>query len=97
MDKRGGLEVMVMKKKGMGGMEDPVEAAIREVMGKLDAYDSDTIRSKFRPSSEEAREEGTPEATAMGPEDCRECKEGMCENPEHMSEEDMRAMLGEGA
>jgi hypothetical protein len=93
-----GMEVTVMKKKGGPPMDEDslVEDAIREVAGRIDKYDSDSLsgayREKMNPmEAQEGAAEG--EAPAMSKEECPECAAGECANPEHMDEEALRAML----
>jgi len=82
----------MMKK---GGKPDAIEIAIRKVGDDLDRYDLDSMAAKH---SEPDGDEGEPDGDeqGMGAEDCEDCKNGTCDNPDHLSDEDMKEleMLG---
>jgi len=87
----------MMLKGGKPGREDAIEIAIRKVGDDLDRYDLDSMAAKNAPPDDEAAEGEPMEGGADDSmENCAECKAGTCDNPEHLSEEDMTAleMLG---
>lgn len=98
-----GMEVTIVKKKGGPGAGRPamdddamVEDAIREVAGRIDGYDTDSLMGAYRGKQnpgEEAMDEAEGEAPAMSKEECPECAAGECMNPEHMDEDMLRQML----
>jgi hypothetical protein len=92
------MEVTVKKKGGPPMDEDSlVEDAIREVAGRIDKFDSDSLsgayREKMAPPMGAQEEVADGEAPAMSKEDCPDCAAGECAEPEHMDEETLRAML----
>ena len=97
-----GMEIKVVKK-GAAPMDDDslVEDAIREVAGRIDGFDTDSLMGAYRAKNappEEMGEEGMgAEGEApMSKEECPDCAKGECMNPEHMDEDTLRAMLAEG-
>lgn len=81
----------MQQRRGPPMEEDPVEIAILKVGEGLDRYDMDRMRASEEPPGEAMGEEGME-----GPENCPDCKAGMCMKPEHLSDEDMQAMMSQG-
>lgn len=81
----------LMLKKGKPEKDDAIEIAIRKVGDDLDRYDLDSMAAKHAPLDEEGEPDGD-EGMGTSAEDCEDCKNGTCENPEHLSEEDLRAL-----
>lgn len=85
--------MMRARLKSEPGREDAIEIAIRKVGDDLDRYDLDSMAAKNAPPDDEGAE-GEPmdggDDDSM--ENCEACKDGTCTNPDHLSEEDMRAL-----
>lgn len=96
-----GMEMTVVKK-GAAPMDDDalIEEAIREVAGRIDGFDTDSLMGAYRAKNappEEMMGEGMggEQMPAMMKENCPDCVKGECMNPEHMDEDTLQAMLAE--
>lgn len=96
------MEVTVVKKGGKAPMDDDamVEDAIREVAGRIDGFDTDSLmgayREKMKPAEGPMEEMAEGEAPAMSKEECPDCAKGECMRPEHMDESMLKEMLASG-
>lgn len=89
-----GRLMMLVKKGSKPEKKDPIDEAISRVGDGLDRYDLDSMAAKHSEPDED--EEGGPSDmdadNADSPENCEACKNGTCDNPEHLSEDDLKAL-----
>jgi hypothetical protein len=92
-----GMDVTIVKKKARPMDDDSmVEEAIREVAGRIDNYDTDSLMGSYRDKmtpKEEGMEAAEGDGSSAPKEECPECAAGECANPEHMDEEALQQML----
>jgi len=71
---------------------DAIDLAIRKVGDDLDRYDLDSMAAKHAEPDEDEAGGPSDMDTDDSPENCEECKAGTCDNPEHLSEDDLKAL-----
>lgn len=88
MKHSGGMEVTI-RQRGRRDDDDEISEAIRQVSDMVDAEDLSHVAKRAFPEAQ------AEEGEKPGEGECPECARGTCDDPEHMAEEDMAALMAD--